>query len=339
MRLLKSAATLAVAALVARRVKRSRGSDVKRTRRTTASGANARHAPTSSDLQQTGGPGEIPSQRAGEPGPDSPLELGPQDWKATGKRTLKEIKDDRIAFAAAAMAYYFFLAIFPALIAVVGIMGIANIDAGGLINNLRDSLPGGAGTALTSALANADRTSQAASLTAAVAGIAVALWSASSGMAALQTGLNVAYDVDRDRKLIKKRAVALVLLGAMLVLGGVPSPIFSFGESTFFTVLGWALTVAAVMVLFSIFYYLGPNRAHPTWHWVSAGGVVGAVLWITASLLFGFYIANFNSYGKTYGSLAGVVVLLLWLYLSSVAILVGGELNAELERQADKRTG
>jgi membrane protein len=292
-----------------------------------------------SDTQQSKAREEIPTQRAGEPGPESPLELGPQDWKATAKRTVQEIKDDRIPFAAAAMAYYFFLAIFPALIAVVGILGVANIDATGLIRTLRESLPGGAGAALTSAVANADRTSEAASLAAAIGGIAVALWSASSGLAALQTGLNVAYDVKQDRKFVKKRAIALALLAAMLLLGGVPSPIFSFGETTFFTILGWILTVLAVMVLFSIFYYLGPNRESPTWHWVSAGGVFGALLWILASLLFGLYISNFNNYGKTYGPLAGVVVLVLWLYLSSIAILIGGELNAELERQGSERTG
>ena len=189
---------------------------------------------------------------------------------------------------------------------------------------------------MTSAVANADRTSEAASLAATIGGIAVALWSASAGMAALQTGLNVAYDVPRERKFLKKRAIALLLLAATLLLGGVPSPIFSFGDSTFFTILGWILTVAAVMVLFSIFYYLGPNREKPTWSWVSAGGIFGALLWIVASLIFGLYISNFNNYGKTYGPLAGVIILVLWLYLSSIAVLVGGELNAELERQADQ---
>ncbi|HEX2089934.1 MAG TPA: YihY/virulence factor BrkB family protein, partial [Actinomycetota bacterium] len=155
---------------------------------------------------------------------------------------------------------------------------------------------------------------------------------------ALQTGLNVAYDVRQDRKFVKKRGIALVLLAAMLLLGGVPSPFFTFGDSAFFTVLGWVLTVLAVMVLFSIFYYLGPNRESPTWHWVSAGGIIGALLWILASLLFGLYISSFNNYAKTYGPLAGVVVLVLWLYLSSIAVLIGGELNAELERQASKRS-
>ena len=270
---------------------------------------------------------------------NSPLDLEAPDWKATLKRTAREVKDDRVTFAAAAMAYYFFLAIFPALIAVVGVMGIAAVDTGGLIESLKSSLPGGAGQALTSAVASADEPSQAASVAATVLGIGLALWSASSGMAALQTGLNVAYDVDTDRRFLKKRGVALLLLLAALLLGGVPSPFFAFGESAIFTILGWFLTVAAVMVLFSIFYYLGPNRERPDWRWVSAGGVVGALLWIVASVGLGFYISNFNDYGKTYGPLSGVVVLVLWLYLSSIAVLIGGELNSELEDQATRRSG
>jgi membrane protein len=290
------------------------------------------------DLEPRRAPDEGTRAPAG-PGPATPLELDKGDWKQTAKRTVKEIKDDRVAFAGAAMAYYFFLAIFPALIALVGILGIASIDASGLIESIRSSLPGGAGTALTKALANADNPSESASLIAAVVGIAVALWSASSGMAALQTGLNVAYDVGRDRKFIAKRAIAIVLLLATLVLGGVPSPIFTFGDGAAFTVLGWILTVVAVMVLFSFYYYLAPNRESPRWQWVSAGGVLGGLLWITLSLGFGWYVSNFNSYGKTYGPLAGVIVLVLWLYLSSIAVLIGGELNAELERQAQRSQG
>jgi len=274
------------------------------------------------------------SSEASRSGADTPLDLEAGDWKSTLKRTVKEIKDDRIAFAAAAMAYYFFLAIFPALIALVGVFGLANIDASGLVESLTSSLPGGAGKALSDALRNSDAASETASLTAAISGIAIALWSASSGMAALQTGLNVAYDVEQDRKFLAKRGVALLLLVATAVLGGVPSPFFTFGESIFFKALGWVLTVFAVAVLFSIYYYVAPNREERRWRWMTPGGVVGALLWIGVSAMFGLYINNFSNYGKTYGELAGVVVLVLWLYLTSLAVLIGGELNAEVERQA-----
>jgi len=274
----------------------------------------------------------------GEPGPDTPLDLEAPDWKLILKRTGKEIKADRVTLAAAGMAFYFFLAIFPALIAVVGIMGLVGADTSGLTRSIETTLPGDSGAAITEAFREADQPSEATSRTAAILGIGVALWSASSGMVALQSGLNIAYDVSRDRKFVGKRITALVLILATALLGGVPSPFFTFGESTLFQVLAWTLTVAAVIILFSVFYFLGPNRDSPRWQWVSVGGVAGAALWITVSLIFGFYVNNYSNYSKTYGSLAGVIVLILWLYLSSLAVLIGGELNSELEEQARSRT-
>jgi membrane protein len=281
---------------------------------------------------------EIPTQKKGGPGPDTPLELSQSDWRVTLKRTGKEIKADRVPFMAAAMAYYFFLAIFPALIAVVGIMGLVDADTTSLIDSIESTLPGESGQAITEAFREADKPSDATSLTSAILGIAIALWSASSGMVALQTGLNIAYDVEQDRKFFAKRGLALLLIVATALLGGVPSPIFTFGESTVFVVLGWVLTIVAVMILFSIYYYFGPNRESPTWHWVSAGGVVGALLWIIVSVAFGWYVESYSNYSKTYGSLAGVIVLILLLYLTSLAVLIGGELNAELERRSAERT-
>jgi membrane protein len=280
----------------------------------------------------------IPAQQAGEAGPDSPLELQSDDWRATLKRTLAEIKADRVTLVAAGMAYYFFLAIFPALIAFIGILGLIQADSSGIIDSIRSSMPGGAGEVLTEAVANADNPSQGGSLVAALTGIALALWSATAGMVALQAGLNVAYDEPKDRKFIAKRAVGFGLLLATALLGTAPSPFFTFGEGWFFSVLGWILTAAAVTALFSIFYYFGPNRETPTWQWVTTGGLVGALLWIIAWVGFGFYASNFSSYGETYGPLAGVIVLIFWLYLSSIAVLIGGELNAELERSAARKS-
>ena len=282
----------------------------------------------------------VPSQTASAPGPDTPLELERSDWKEALKRTLKEIKADRVTLIAAGMAYYFFLAIFPAFIALIGILGLASIDTSELQSSIASALPGGSGDFILDALKRADSTTQTASVIAAISGSAIALWSASSGMVALQSGLNVAYDVPEDRKFVGKRAVALLLIIATGVLGGVPSPIFTFGESTTFAILGWVLTVVAVIVLFSIYYYLAPKREKPAWQWVSVGGVLGGVLWIVASLGFGWYAnSGFANYNETYGPIGGVIVLIFWLYLSSIAILIGGEWNAEMERQAATREG
>ena len=285
--------------------------------------------------------GGVPVQTGDSPGPDSPLDLAPMDWKRTAKRTLGEIKEDRITLIGAGMAYYLFLALFPAVIALVGVLGLVDASPsviGSLEESVRSTLPAGARDIIGTAIGNADATRESASGVAAFLGIAVALWSASSGMVALQRGLNVAYDVSEERRFVKARLVAFALIIAIGLLGGVPSPIFTFGDSTFFQVLGWTLTVVAVMVLFSIFYYLGPNRESPRWTWVSAGGIVGALLWLLVSAGFFLYVNEFSTYGKTYGTMAGVVVLILWLYLTSLTVLIGGELNAELERQAAAKT-
>jgi len=167
-------------------------------------------------------------------------------------------------------------------------------------------------------------------------------------MASSEEALDVAYDVPESRKFIKKRTVAILLTFIALALGGIATALLVFGKplgvainnavslgSVFpvlWTIVRWALTVVAVMTLFSVFYYLGPNRKPPTWKWVSPGGVVAAIIWLAASVGFSFYVSNFGgSYGKTYGSLAGVVILMLWLYLSALALLFGAELNGELE--------
>ena len=279
----------------------------------------------------------IKPQRAGEPGPDTPLDLPPPDWKETAKRTLKEIKADRVTLIAAGMAYYLFLAIFPAIIAFTGILGLAEIDTAPIVEEIRTALPGSSGALLVETVQGSQKTSDQTALTATLVGIGLALWAASSGFVALQKGLNVAYDVPEDRKFIGARLVALALLLATGLLGGVPSPIFVFGDSTPLIVLGWVLTVIAVTLLFSVFYYIGPNRGKPTWQWVSTGGIVGAFIWIASSVGFALYAGDPNRYAKTYGSTGAVIALIFWLFLTSVSILVGGELNAELERQAEKR--
>lgn len=279
------------------------------------------------------------AQRADGPGPDTPLDLDAPDWTETAKRTLKEIKADRVTLISAGMAYYLFLAIFPAVIAFTGILGLFEVDTQPIIEAVQQNLPGESGALLVQAIEGSQQTSDGTALGATLIGIALAVWSASSGFVSLQKGLNVAYGVPEDRKFIGARAVALALVIATGLLGGVPSPIFVFGDSTLLLVLGWILTAVAVTILFSVFYYLGPNRRRPTWQWVSAGGFVGAFIWIASSVGFGIYAGDPGRYAKTYGSIGAVIALIFWLYLTSVSILVGGELNAELERQAEKRKG
>jgi membrane protein len=264
------------------------------------------------------------------------MDMEPADWTSIAKRTGKEIKDDRVTLIAAGMAYYMFLAIFPAFIALIGILGLINASPetiASISDTIRDSLPGGSGAVLVDAIEQATNPSEGAALTAALVGIGAAVWSASSGFVALQSGLNVAYDIPQDRKFIGKRGVALLLIVATGLLGAVPSPFFSFGDGLIFTVIGWVLTIAAVIALFSTYYAIGPKRDAPNWRWISPGGLLGAFIWIVGSLGFGFYASTLGDYSKTYGPVGLIVVLIFWLWLSSLAILIGGELNSEMERQ------
>ena len=299
---------------------------------------------------------EIPPQTGEGGGPRSPLDLDPPDWKASLRRAAKEFKADRGSLAAAGMAFYWFLAVFPGLLAAVSIFGLAHAGPGAsqsLTTAIRDTLPTGAAQVLTDTVAGAEAQSHGRSVVAAVLGVALALWSASAGMVGMQAGLDVAYDVGRERSFVKKRLVAVELIVVSMVLGGVATALMVFGqplgeslrddlpfESAFdlaWTAIRWSGAVVALSVLFAAFYYLAPNRDSPRWVWLSPGGVVGAVIWLLASLGFSFYVSHVGSYARTYGSITGVVVLLLWMFLSALAVVVGGEINAELERQSALR--
>jgi membrane protein len=273
-------------------------------------------------------------------------------WRATIKRTVAEIQRDRITLTAAGVAFYWFLSLFPMLFAAIAIMSLVRVTPAfqqQLSDGIATALPGQAADVLQQALASS-QARVVASLPAVLIALAFALWSASSGMAATQIGLNVAYDVEEDRTFVKRRLIGLVLLAIALVLGGVAIGLIVFGQQigdavadalsargvfdVVWGVVRWVVGLAAITTLFAIFYWIGPNRRPPSWRWLSPGGIVATVLWVVASAAFSLYVNHFGgNYADTYGAIAGVVILLLWLYLTALAILIGAELNGELERQ------
>ena len=311
--------------------------------------------------RESSGGEAIPPVSKMEGGPDNPLELSGTGWLNTLKRTGKKFSQDRCTMAAGSLAYSWFFALFPALVAAIGVVSLINLDVGQinhLINGLDKALPSSAADVFDTAVKNATNKSKGA-LTTVIIGVVLALWSSSSGMVALETALDVAYEVPQSAKFVKKRLRAFILIGCTVVLGGIASifivegaplgnalaSLMSVHNNTGFTVIWtivrWVLTIILISLLFSCYYYFGPNREMPKWQWVSPGGLVGTIIFLVASLGFSFYISKFgdSSYSKTYGALAGVVILIFWLYLAGIAVLVGGEINAEAERQAAAQAG
>jgi membrane protein len=280
---------------------------------------------------------------------DKPTQVPAKGWFQIAKRGWAEAKTDNVPLLAAGMAYYAFLAIFPALIAAVLIYALV-ADPGQIaeqVNNLGSALPAEIRKTITDQITLAE--GRGAGWGAVIA-ILLALFSASGGVGNMMTAINTAYDEEETRGFVKKRAIALALtLGAIIFLlvvvalvAVLPGVLQVLGTSTLVTVaiqvVRWLLIVVVIAIALAVLYRVAPDRDAPKMRWTSVGAAIATVLWILASVGLSLYVSNFGSYAKTYGALAGIVILLLWLFITSYAILLGAEINAESEQQTIKDT-
>ena len=305
-------------------------------------GAASNRGPAGADA-----PGAPRASTAGESAPESPTALRKSSWKDALKRTLREFQADNLSDWGAALTYYGVLAIFPALLALVSILGLLGSSTiKPLIDNLGSLAPGSVRDVLTSMLEQMENSQGAASL-ALVVGIVIALWSASGYVAAFMRASNVIYDIGEGRPVWKTLPVRLgitvvvVVLLALTAIGVVftgplarkMGQVLGLGDTalTVWNFAKWPVLVVLVSLIFAVLYWAAPN-VRRAFRWVTPGGLLAVVIWLVASALFGLYVANFSSYDKTYGSFAAVIIFLVWLWISNIAILLGLEFNSELER-------
>jgi membrane protein len=287
--------------------------------------------------------------------PDGPTDLSKRSWWAVLKRTVKEFKADNLTDWAAALTYYGVLAIFPAIIALISIIGLIGPSATQpILDNLATLTPGPANEILSGAVKQV-ASSQGGASVAFIFGIVTAIWSASGYVGAFARASNAIYEVPEGRPFWKLRPIQLIvttvmifLLAASAIAVVVTGPVaqqlgdvVGAGSAavTAWDIAKWPVIALVISLMFSVLYYAAPNVKQPGFKWITVGGIVGLVILLVASALFAFYVANFSSYNKTYGALGGVIAFLVWLWIANIAILLGAELNAELERGRELEAG
>jgi membrane protein len=289
--------------------------------------------------------------------PDAPTALAAGAWWRVLKRSAREFRDDNLTDWAAALTYYAVLALFPALIvlvALVGLLGQYPQTTNALLDIVDRVGPSSAVDTFRGPVEGVVKSKGGAGALLSI-GLLGALWSASGYIGAFIRASNIVYEREEGRPFYKLRPVQLaVTLVGVIALALVAVGIVVTGPlaravgdavglgSTAVTVWGvakWPVLLLIVMAMVAGLYYVAPNVRQPRFRWVSPGGILAVLAWILASLLFGFYVANFGSYNKTYGSLAGVVIFLLWLWITNLALLFGVEFDSELERERELKAG
>ena len=287
--------------------------------------------------------------------PGTPTDLSLRAWVRALRHTLSRFRADDLTDRAAALTYYGVLAIFPALIALVSILGLIGESATGpLTDNLSELTPGPANEIITGAIDEITASRSTAGL-ALVLGLGGALWSASGYVGAFTRASNAIYGIEEGRPFWKLRPFQLLLTFALIMLLAASAlavvitgpladqigDLVGAGDTAVFIwdLAKWPVIALIVIAIFAVLYYAAPNVRQPSFHWITPGSVLALSVWVMASLAFGAFVANFGDYNATYGSLAAVIVFLVWLWLSNCALLFGAQLNAELERARELEAG
>ena len=297
-----------------------------------------------------------PVEPTAEKGPAKVGQLGARGLWEVLKRTVREYRQDNLSDWAAALTYYAILSLFPGLLVLVSglrLLGQSAVNA--VVDNLSGIAPGTVQTILRNAVENIQKSSQGGASVLAIVSIAAALWSASGYVAAFMRAANAIYDVPEGRPIWKKLPVRLgvTIVTGVIVAASAFAVVFTgrlaeqlgrligVGHQAVqvWNVAKWPVLVLVISLVLAILYWAAPNARQGGFRWVSPGGVVAVLIWLLGSAGFALYVAHFGSYNKTYGSIAAIIVFLIWLYLSNTAILLGAELDAELERGRALKAG
>jgi membrane protein len=290
-----------------------------------------------------------PGRRGDRDTPDSPAALGKASWPAVLKRTLKEFKQDELTDRAAGLTYYGILALFPALLVLISLLGIAGSSATQtVLDNIQKLAPGAARDVLTNAVNQLQGSAGVGSVLA-IVGLLGALWSASGYVAAFIRTSNAVYDLPEGRPVWKVLPVRVGLTLALMILATVSALIVvltgglarQFGTAlgigdtalTVWSIAKWPVLVLLVTIMLALLYWAAPNAKGRGFKFVSLGSFLALLIWLVASAGFAFYVADFGSYNKTYGTLAGVIIFLVWLWITNLAVLLGLEFDAEMARE------
>jgi len=286
---------------------------------------------------------------------NTPLSIPPRGWWQVLRRVKDEIGNDNLSIVAAGVAFYALLAVFPALAALVMVYGIMSdpTEVSAQLAPLRDVMPQDAFDLVDSQLTSISQRGETTAGLGLVVSLALAVWSSAKGVKAVFTAINIAYEEREDRGWIRLNLTALIFTaGAVLfvvttmsLIAGLPAALAFIDTSNMLEKaalwLRWPLIALLAIVALAVIYRWGPSRAPAQFRWITPGAIVAIVLWLAGSVAFSFYVENFGSYNRTYGSLGAVVILLLWFYVSAYCVCLGAELNAELEHQTrrDSTTG